>query len=369
MKMHYVSIFIISFLIIIVSEYLFYLPSINSEILKHPDIGRILLSICIILPIIFTLTVLYSQKHFSKLNSWLYTMSALWIGVIFYLFMISFIAITLIPFYNYFGLNLPTNLIIILILSIVFIISFYGVYNANNPKIVHFEIESKELSPLWGDKKIILISDTHFGNMRGEKFMKKIVDIMNNEKPDIIFHLGDLIDGPSFDYKKVFAPIDNLNSSLGIYYTEGNHEAYNREYSVFKANFPKKINDITGKKIIINNTQIIGIPYFKKKSKSNTKEQLDLVGYDKNMPSIILMHDPKNTPILAKENVSLVLSGHTHAGQVFPFTVLVKMVDGKYVHGVASTEETKSITSSGVGVAISPMRIGTKPEIVILKIK
>jgi hypothetical protein len=369
MKMHYISIFIISLFIIIVGEYLFYLSFNSLEILRYLKIEKIFFSLGIIVPIIFTATVIYSQKHFSKLNSWLYTVSALWIGVIFYLFMTSFIVVILIPIYQYFGINFPISLIIISILIIAFIISFYGVYNANNPKIVHFEVESKELSPLWKDKKIIFISDTHLGNMRGQKFMQKIVDIINSEKPDITFHLGDLIDGPSINYKKVFSPIENLNPPLGNYYTEGNHEGYSREYSVFKSNFPKNINDITGKKVILNGTQIIGIPYFKTKSKTKTEEQLNLVQYDKNMPSIILMHDPKNTPILAKEKVSLVLSGHTHAGQVFPVTILVKMFDGKYVHGVASTEETKSITSSGVGVAISPMRIGTIPEIVVLTIK
>ncbi len=244
-----------------------------------------------------------------------------------------------------------------------------GIINANNTRIVRIEVNSSVLSPLWKGKKIVFSSDTHLGLIRREKFMKKIIDIINNEKPDITFNLGDLIDGPSFPYTKGFAPISELKSPMGDYYVEGNHESYSQEYNVFKENFPKNLNDITGKKVMINNTQIIGIPYGAMKGANEINQELEQVKYDKNIPSIILMHDPKDTSKLADNGVSLVLSGHTHAGQFFPFTLLVKKIAGKYFHGLTYTKDTAEITSSGVGTAMVPIRVDTIPEIIVVTIK
>lgn len=351
----------------IASDYLIYLSFHSLEIFNNLYIERILLLMGMIFPFLYIISMIYRQKHFSTLNSWVYTVGALWFAIIFYLFVVAIIISILVLINNFFGYNLPIRFLIITLINIALGTIFYGIYNANNPKIVRWEIKSKSLSELWKDKKIIFISDTHLGNMRREKFMKKIIDIINNEKPYITFNLGDLIDGPSFNYEKVFAPFNDLKSVAGNHYVEGNHESYSKEYSLFRSHFPKNLNDITNKKIIINGTQIIGLPYHKK-SKNKIKNELDILEYDKTIPSIILMHDPKNTSVLVKNNVSLVLSGHTHAGQFFPFTIAFKILRGVYFHGVKYISNTASAISSGVGEAMPPIRIGTNSEIVVLTI-
>ena len=367
MRLRYFLIFIISFFVMVASEYLIYLSFHSLEIFNSLYLERALLLVGMIFPFIFITSMIYRQKHFSALNSWVYTVGALWFGIIFYLFVVAFIISILVLINNYLGFNLPIRFLTITLVCLALFVITYGIYNARNPKIVRWEIKSKTLAKLWKDKKIIFISDTHLGNMRREKFMKKIVDIINSEKPYITFNLGDLIDGPSFDYEKVFAPFDDLKATVGNYYVEGNHEGYSKEYSLFRSHFPKNLNDITNKKIIINSTQIIGLPYHKK-SKNKIKNELNVLGYNKNMPSIILMHDPKNTSVLVKNNASLVLSGHTHGGQFFPITVILKILHGAYFHGVYYTANTVSAISSGVGEAMPPIRIGTNSEIVVLTI-
>lgn len=352
----------------IASDYLIYISFHSLEIFSNLHLEKTLLLMGMIFPFIYIISMIYRQKHFSKLNSWVYTAGALWFGIIFYLFVVAFIISILILINNFFGFNLPIRFLTITLVSIALITILYGIYNANNPKIVRWEIKSKSLKKLWKNKKIVFISDTHLGNMRREKFIKKIVDTINSEKPYITFNLGDLIDGPSFNYEKVFAPFDNLKSAVGNYYVEGNHERYSKEYSLFRSHFPKNLNDITNKKIIINGTQIIGLPYHKK-SKNKIKNELNNLNYNKNMPSIVLMHDPKNTFVLVKNNVSLVLSGHTHAGQFFPFTIVLKILRGFYFYGVKYVANTVSVITSGVGEAMPPIRIGTNSEIVVLTIK
>ncbi|NVN96770.1 metallophosphoesterase [Candidatus Nomurabacteria bacterium] len=323
----------------------------------------------IILPVIFMGAMLYGSKHFSSINSYLYMIGGIWFGLLAYILAISVLLAILILVNSHYGLALPLKQIAVSLIVFTVMLVAYGIYHANNPKVVEFEVNSSSLSPMWKDKKIVIISDIHLGEIYREKFLGKVVDIINKERPDIVFNLGDIIDGPSFPYEKGFAPFSLLNPSLGNYYVEGNHETYNQEYSVFKSFFPKNINDVTGKKLLVNGTQIIGIPYGMLRQPGEIQKELDKVAYDKQVPSIILLHEPKDIQTLVNNNVSLVLSGHTHGGQFFPLTLIVKWIYGKYNHGVNYEGNTISLTTYGVGTAVTPIRIGTDSEIVVLKIK
>jgi predicted MPP superfamily phosphohydrolase len=369
MYLRYTFIFIVFLIVIITGEYLIYLSLHSLGLYKYLYVKNILLTLGILFPVMFVGSMFYGGTHFSVLNSWIYTASAVWLGLLTYLVITALVISILVIINNFFGLNIPTKQISIILLAFAFATTIYGVYNANSPKVTNWEVNSPALSPLWKGKKIVFISDTHLGMVRQEKFMKKVVDIINKEKPDIAFNLGDLIDGPSFPYAKGMAPLNEINAPMGSYYVEGNHERYSQEYDLFKSNFPEKLNDITNKKVIVNGTQIIGIPFASGKNEDQIKKELDNVSYDKTIPSIILMHDPKDTPMLASYNASLVLSGHTHAGQFFPFTFLLDRLYGKYAYGVNYIEKTVSITSNGVGTAMPPLRVGTTPEIVVVTFK
>ncbi len=367
--MRYTFIFIVFLIVITVGEYLIFISLNRLGLLRYTYIKNTMLTMGIVLPLMFVGSMAYGGKNFSLLNSWIYTAGGVWLGLLTYLVITTLLISILLLLNTYLGFSIPIKLITIILIFCSIATTVIGIINASNIRTVRIEVTSPSLSPLWKGKKIVLVSDTHLGLIRREKFMKKIVDIVNSEKPDITFNLGDLIDGPSFPYSKAFAPIDDLKSNLGNYYVEGNHESYSQEYNVFKENFPKNINDITGKKVIVNNTQIIGIPYGAMKGKDEINNELAKVKYDKSIPSIILMHDPKDTSQLADNGASLVLSGHTHGGQFFPFTLLVKMIAGKYFHGLTYTKDTAEITSYGVGTAMVPIRIGTVPEIVVVTIK
>lgn len=368
MDWRFIFIFIVFSVVIAIGESAIYQLFKQLGFFKINNIRNIYLSLSIVLPTMFIVGMVYGAKHFSLLNSWLYTAGAIWLGVLLYLFLATVIAAIIILINNYLGLNLPIKNITFILMALALGVSSYGLYNASSPRIVHWQVSSSDLYPLWQNKKIVIVSDIHLGDVRRQKFMQKIVDIIKAEKPDIVFNLGDIIDGPAFPYALGFAPLLDLNPTLGNYYVEGNHERYNAEYPIFKASFPVNLNDITNKKVIINGTQIIGLPYNMFGDANQIKKELETVSYDENMPSIILMHDPKQTPTLAQNNVSLVLSGHTHMGQLLPMTFLLQKMYGKYVHGVTYTNNTASVTSSGVGTAMPPMRIGTNPEIIILTI-
>jgi len=369
MNIRFLVMGIVLFFIIIISEYVTYASLHTAGILKSTRVEFVLMSLGIIFPIVFIISMIYSYKHYSLFNSWLNSISSIWLGVVFYIFIASLVVFILIMLNYYFNLKIPIEIISGILIIIMLSLVTYGIINASNPRIINWEIVSKELSNDWNGKKIVIISDVHLGSIRRDGFLKKIINKIEKEKPDIIFITGDLIDGSSFPYEKWLNNFSILNPQLGIFYVEGNHEKYNQEYEKFKSQIPSFIKNITDKKEIINNTQIIGIDYKQNETQEGINSRLELLKYEKDKPSIVLMHDPKDTELLSKQNVSFVVSGHTHGGQFFPFTFLVNDLYKKYTHGISYTNETASITSYGIGTSIIPIRIGTVPEIIVLKIK
>ncbi len=369
MNIRFVVIVFALLLIIVTSEYIAYASFHSAGIIKSQYFGITLMILGVILPMIFISTLFYSYKHYSLLFSWLNTITAVWLIFVLYVFMASLIVFILLILNYYFKLNISIKMISYLLIFIVILITVVGIRNSNIPKVINYHIKSESLSKDWAGKNIIIISDIHIGNYRKENFLKNIISLINKEKPDIVFILGDLIEGTSFPYEKWFKQFNYLNPPLGNQYVEGNHEKYNQEYGLFKSQFPKNINDLTDKNEIINNTQIIGLSFREQESDDQTISRLKELDYNDKLPSIILIHNPQNTEALASIDTSLILSGHTHGGQFFPFTTLVNWIYKKYTHGIAYTNKTVSITSSGVGTAIVPFRIGTTPEIIVLNIE
>ncbi|MDE2030762.1 MAG: metallophosphoesterase [Patescibacteria group bacterium] len=268
----------------------------------------------------------------------------------------------------YLHIQVSTNTVSVAIFAIASILVVYGVWNAFNIKIINKEIKSNSLKKNWVDKKIVLISDTHLGHMQRSRFSKKMIQLIKKENPDIVLHVGDIIDGPIFNYEKSFKYFETLNPPLGFFYVEGNHERYSQDYDSFRKAFPKNIVDMTNSIKIINDTQIIGASFNQNESAEEIKNRIKDLGYDTNIPSILLLHYPKNNISLADLGISLIASGHTHDGQFFPFNLILKSIYKSQSYGVTYTKENVAITTSGTGMTFIPMRIGTHSEIVVLKI-
>ncbi|MGB6545773.1 MAG: hypothetical protein WBE97_09125, partial [Candidatus Acidiferrales bacterium] len=82
--------------------------------------------------------------------------------------------------------------------------------------------------------------------------------------------------------------------------------------------------------------------------------------------SVLLLHAPDRLAIAAEEGISLQLSGHTHGGQFLPWTWVTSRIYGKYVHGLQRLGELTIFTTWGAGTWGPPLRVGTKPEIVLI---
>lgn len=225
------------------------------------------------------------------------------------------------------------------------------------------------LEKLKSPMSFAIVSDLHIGKFLGKDYLEKIVKKVNDLEVDAVFLVGDLSDLTGEEISHNLAPLNDLKSKFGSFLVLGNHEYYHDLKGVVKE--MSKLN----LKILHNeNLQVGGI---------NLAGVYDLAGFkfgefvpdfdkalsnlDENLPTILLSHQPKSTKYIKKE-IDLVISGHTHAGQIFPFGLLAQL-EQKYLYGLYDiSQKMKILVTSGAGFWGPPIRILTKSEIVFLQI-
>ena len=316
-------------------------------------------------PVAILITMIFSNFSYHRWFAILYTVSIFWAPVLMYLFIAA-------VFMSIAGLLIPNmtfhHTLGIVILIFIVVLMIQGVYEALHPKVKTYTLKAPLLMEKWSTKKIVLFSDSHLGLVRNRAFMQKIVQMINKLSPDVVLIAGDLIDGPIFPYEEGLSPLADIKSTYGTYYTAGNHDEYNREQKKYYDSLNKYVHVLNDAKAIVNDTQIVGVMYANE-SLDATKERLVKTGYEKSMPSIVLLHDPKNVHALADSGVTLALSGHTHAGQFFPFSLIVRSVYGPLTRGINYIKEMAQFTSVGIGTAGPIFRIGAEPELVVIEIQ
>jgi hypothetical protein len=119
--------------------------------------------------------------------------------------------------------------------------------------------------------------------------------------------------------------------------------------------------------VIVDGLQILGVRYHDTTFPIRMRPILESLRLDRNTASILLNHVPNRLPIVEEAGVSLQISGHTHGGQIAPFTWLTQRVFGKFTHGLHSFGSLLVYTSYGAGTWGPPMRVGTTPEVVLLQ--
>lgn len=361
--------FALPFLILIALASLLVFKSwVAYGLIKSPLLQKIIALAFTFLPIILVATMILGAQKQSLVNTIFYNISVLWLPLLLYLALGSLLIALYAFVANYFSLPFNGFALALSVLTISLLAIGYGIWNAATPRVVSYTISSESLNSEWSGKRIVLVSDTHLGIVRSEKFMKKVTSLINKQSPDLVLIAGDLIDGPVFSYERGLAPLASINVKDGIVYTPGNHEQYNTEPSLFYPTAKKVTTLLEDQKIIIRKTAIIGLRYTTGTHES-IKAQLYAAGYSKEEPTIVLLHDPKHTKALMEEGVALSVSGHTHCGQFFPLTLIVRSIYKEYTYGLIKHDSGVSITTCGVGTAMSPIRIGTYPEIAVLTIR
>ncbi|TDX11246.1 metallophosphoesterase [Flavobacterium sp. S87F.05.LMB.W.Kidney.N] len=260
----------------------------------------------------------------------------------------------------------------IIVFSVILVM--IGYLNASlGPKLVNVEIPIDNLPSDLTNIKILQISDLHAGAGIDSSYVQKVVDVSKKNNPDVIVMTGDIADGDFEKYKGEVEPLFALNSCPVLYVT-GNHE-YLRDSEKWKSHFEKMgmiflDNQYT---IIKRNSATMMFSGVDDPSGREVNPSFgpdlkkSLLGADDADVKILLAHQPN---IADKSNVlfDLQLSGHTHAGQFFPWNLLIKIFQ-KYDRGLKKSGDMWVYTSQGTGYWGPPLRLGTRSEITLIRLK
>lgn len=217
--------------------------------------------------------------------------------------------------------------------------------------------------------KVVMVADMHVGHLIDKKVLSMYVDEIMAQKPDVILLVGDIIDydlSPLVD-QKMNEEFRRLKAPYGVYVTTGNHE--------YRLNSEEKIAWLaseTGMTMLRDTTINIADKFYivgrEDDHAENRKPLTDLMQYvDKQLPVIVMNHEPKNLSEESDEQVDLAVYGHTHNGQLFPNNLLMSLIF-EVGHGYKKKDNTHVYVTSGLGLAGPQYRIGTISEIVVLNL-
>lgn len=250
----------------------------------------------------------------------------------------------------------------------------FGVWTAKNEVITNYEVNINKAAGKITSLNVVMISDVHMGILIKENGIDKMVSSINELNPDIVLFCGDIFDESTPNKLKEYSreAFKNIKSKYGVYDITGNHEYsagdLSETISYFKDANIKFLQDELIK--IENSFYIVGRNDLvnRRITGQEVKKLSDVLkDVDKSLPIIVLNHRPEDLEEAQEENVDLQLSGHTHKGQIFPGNLITNYLYEKD-YGYLKKDNFNLIVSSGYGVWGPPMRIGSKSEIVNIKV-
>lgn len=238
----------------------------------------------------------------------------------------------------------------------------WGIHYAGRVEVSHIEMPIRNLPPSFNGFTIAQISDVHIGRFLKRDFAERIAALVKELKPDAIALTGDLVDGVPSELVNDIAPFGWITAPYGKYYVTGNHEYYwgfepwvaevkNMGFHVFE-NSHFVIEKDSQKLVLagVNDPTTIrmgvGAP---------PDAQGALRGAPNNVPKILLSHQPKLHQQARMAGFDAQISGHTHAGQYFPFTRMIRFFE-PYYRGLYNVEGLSMFVSHGVGYWGPPLR-------------
>lgn len=273
----------------------------------------------------------------------------------------------LIPFPSAHRLRLVSGIVSLLVVAG---LGIYGGIHASNIRTRAYEIHIGRGAA--GTLRIALISDLHLGYAVDEGNLRKIVAAVNAAEPDLILIAGDIFDGDMTalsDPAQLKALFREMDAAYGVYACLGNHDAgssYGDMLEFLEGAHVRLLRDeavIVGGKIVLagrRDSAPIG-------GQGEGRGALELPAEAERLPVIVMDHQPGNIGEYGPE-VDLILSGHSHRGQMFPFQLITNAVFDVDYGYYQAPNAPQVVVTSGAGTWGPPMRIGTDNEVAVVEV-
>lgn len=265
------------------------------------------------------------------------------------------------------------------------LITGYGIFEARHIAVQEQTIAIEGLPAEFDGYRVALISDLHAGPIRGAGLASTVTELTNGAAPDVILLAGDLTDGTTAQFADALEPLTGLTAPDGVYAVTGNHEYYagdaagwvehwrtlgltpllNESVQITRGSDTLRVAGVSDE---AGASEVIDTGAAGAELAAGLQPDLSaaLAEVTPEETSILISHQPDvATDSLVGADVDLMVSGHTHGGQIWPFTLLIPLANPT-VTGLDDIDGTTTYTTRGAGTWGPPMRVLVPPEISLL---
>jgi len=280
----------------------------------------------------------------------LYVISAIIMGLVF----IAFVVLLCQRFISIF-FEMPKAVWRWLVVMTTIMLTITALFCGNTIAIKKISIVSKKIrKPL----RVVHISDLHIGSIRRDHYVAKVVREIQQLRPDVVVITGDLFDGPGKYDVATLKRFDTIG--VPVLFSVGNHDLFLGDQTMRLLLAKTKIISLRQRNFSFGGVQFLGID--DENIAAEVAKKRDLLPKTNDF-TVLLYHRPSAWQ--AVRNVDLQLSGHTHAGQIFPFTLLVWLFE-RPVMGLHRRKDGRIYVSPGTGTWGPPMRLGSRNTITVI---
>jgi predicted MPP superfamily phosphohydrolase len=248
----------------------------------------------------------------------------------------------------------------------------YSIFEARRrPVVVQSELAVPGLPAGLDGFTIAQISDTHIGPTLRGGWMRMVVDEINTLGADMVVHTGDMVDGSVASLGRHVAPLAELKAPHGVWMCLGNHEYYSGVEAWMDEAARLGMRPLVDEHVLVDTGRgrllLAGVadyraPRIHPSHLSSPRAAME--GALDHDVSVLLAHQPVSVYEASLAGFDIQLSGHTHGGQFFPWTLAIHLFQ-PYVRGLHRHDNTLLYVNTGTGYWGPPMRLGTAPEITL----
>ncbi len=238
----------------------------------------------------------------------------------------------------------------------------------------YYTLSSFDIPISFDGTRIVFLSDIHHGLFFSKARIRNVVKQANSLKPDLILLGGDYVKGSPIYIEPCFSELKNLHASLGVFGVLGNHDHWQGAELSRKAMKNSEINSIDNNSLwVTKDNQKIKIGGVGDHCEDVQKLDATVSDVSKTDFVILVSHNPDYAQELKSDKVDLVLSGHTHGGQITFFGLFAYKIPSHYGQkfrtGKVIIDKIQVIISNGIGTVSLPLRFFARPQIVIVELR
>jgi len=237
-------------------------------------------------------------------------------------------------------------------------------------------IRLRRLDPRLDGLRVVLLSDVHLSVVTRRPFLAEVVEQVNATRPDLVAVVGDLVDGSVAELGREAGPLADLRPAYGTFFVTGNHEYYSgaEQWCDFLPTLGVRV--LRNERVRVERDgavlEVAGVDDVTAARSGVPGHRADLeaalAGWDGDGALVLLAHQPLQVEEAADRGVDLQLSGHTHGGQLQPFSLAVRLLQ-PFVAGLHRVRGTQVYVTRGTGTWGPRVRVGAPPEITLVTLR